>query len=317
MANKDFLRFTYEKIKNNIDFFIYFFLISILIFSSISSDYILDSLKSSVFHFRFILFGIIYFYLIKKNDLFLEFQIKILLITLLVLTLDAFFQLIYGKNILGYELHASFTLRPTSFFLDDLKIGNYLAKFSLFLFALCVFKNKFIKTCLVTLLLSWTIIFFSGERSSFILFSLGVISIAIIYLNFFSNENIKKIIILTIPLCIILIIITSYLEPKYYYKMIINPLYELAILGDGEFLPAHRNHYLASYEIFKNNIFFGSGPNTFRYECQDIALTTKINGCSTHPHNFYFQILSEGGIFTLFIVSFFYIKLIYTVLKSI
>ena len=237
LANKDFLRFTHEKIKNNIDFFIYFFLISILIFSSISSDYVLDSLKSSVFHFRFILFGIIYFYLIKKNELFLEFQIKILVITLLVLTLDAFFQLIYGKNILGYELHASFTLRPTSFFLDDLKIGNYLAKFSLFLFALCVFKNKFIKTCLVTLLLSWTIIFFSGERSSFILFSLGLIFIAIIYLNFFSNENIKKIIILTIPLCIILIIITSYLEPKYYYKMIINPLYELAILGDGEFLP--------------------------------------------------------------------------------
>ena len=29
----------------------------------------------------------------------------------------------------------------------------------------------------------------------------------------------------------------SYLEPKYYYKMIINPLYELAILGDGGFFP--------------------------------------------------------------------------------
>ena len=73
-------------------------------------------------------------------------------------------------------------------------------------------------------------------------------------------------------------------------------------------------HFLTSYEIFKKNPLIGSGIRTFRYECNKDYLEN-INSkavdlrCSTHPHNFYFEILSEtGGVgiltFLFFITSF-------------
>ena len=57
-------------------------------------------------------------------------------------------------------------------------------------------------------------------------------------------------------------------------------------------------------DIFKDNKIIGSGPNTFRYECEDYSKTIEYwNGkaalkisCTTHPHNTYAQLLSETGI---------------------
>jgi O-antigen ligase len=68
-------------------------------------------------------------------------------------------------------------------------------------------------------------------------------------------------------------------------------------------------HYLTAMEIFKKNFFFGSGVRSFRIECQKkdydmIISKSKDIRCSTHPHNFYLEILSETGIFSsvLFLV---------------
>ena len=36
------------------------------------------------------------------------------------------------------------------------------------------------------------------------------------------------------------------------------------------FSDTHEQHILTSIEIFKKNIFFGSGPKTFREECKKI-----------------------------------------------
>jgi O-antigen ligase len=65
---------------------------------------------------------------------------------------------------------------------------------------------------------------------------------------------------------------------------------------------------LTSIEIFKKNFLFGSGVRSFRIECQKkeydmIISKSKDIRCSTHPHNFYLEILSETGIlsFALFL----------------
>ena len=71
----------------------------------------------------------------------------------------------------------------------------------------------------------------------------------------------------------------------------------------------HKAHYLTSYEIFKDNKFFGSGMKTFRYLCNDdkyenIDSIFVNDRCSTHTHNIYFEILSETGLIgILFFVS--------------
>ena len=75
--------------------------------------------------------------------------------------------------------------------------------------------------------------------------------------------------------------------------------------------------YLASLEIFKKYPIFGSGVKTFRLECHNVDIknhyrTTNLlynNKCNTHPHQIYFEILSELGLigFLLFFSFFFYL----------
>ena len=72
-------------------------------------------------------------------------------------------------------------------------------------------------------------------------------------------------------------------------------------------------HVLTALEMFKNNIFLGSGFGSFRFECHKydkIDSLSRIDRCSTHPHNIYFEILSELGLigfvfFLIFLFSYF------------
>ena len=80
---------------------------------------------------------------------------------------------------------------------------------------------------------------------------------------------------------------------------------------------AYYGLYSKSVVIFKNNKFFGTTYKSFRKECgkskydKDYSSITnglEYIGCSTHPHNFYLEILSEQGIFGFII----FICLIYS-----
>ena len=61
--------------------------------------------------------------------------------------------------------------------------------------------------------------------------------------------------------------------------------------------PTHTNYIFTSINIFKDNIFFGKGPKTYRYYCNDERFKINRFSCSTHPHNYYVQILAELGLF--------------------
>ena len=59
---------------------------------------------------------------------------------------------------------------------------------------------------------------------------------------------------------------------------------------------------------------FGFGQKSFRIKCHeinspetlDIRTMTLPRGCSTHPHNYYLEILSEGGIIgAVLLIAFF------------
>ena len=61
-------------------------------------------------------------------------------------------------------------------------------------------------------------------------------------------------------------------------------------------------YYRTSIEIFKNKPILGNGLKSFRYQChkyQDIVKHERFSNCSTHPHNFYLEILIDTGIFGL------------------
>ena len=70
--------------------------------------------------------------------------------------------------------------------------------------------------------------------------------------------------------------------------------------------------------MFKKNPILGTGIRTFRYECskdysKNIQSKCVDLRCSTHPHNFYFEILAETGSLGLFI----FLSFLFTVFKKI
>lgn len=74
------------------------------------------------------------------------------------------------------------------------------------------------------------------------------------------------------------------------------------------------SHYISAYKIFIDNKFIGVGLKNFSQACSvekylTFNSTSSANGCSTHPHNLYLEILSELGIIGLlfFIVFLFFI----------
>ena len=64
----------------------------------------------------------------------------------------------------------------------------------------------------------------------------------------------------------------------------------------------HEVIYKTSLKIFNDNKFFGIGPKMFRVICDNdkyytyTKLDGSINGCQTHSHNTYLQLLAETGI---------------------
>ena len=64
------------------------------------------------------------------------------------------------------------------------------------------------------------------------------------------------------------------------------------------------------FNTFKDHMLLGSGVKGFRYLCANKIYTlNNENGCTTHPHNTYIQILVSNGLigFLLIVLVFFYV----------
>ena len=87
--------------------------------------------------------------------------------------------------------------------------------------------------------------------------------------------------------------------------------YKKKILGKFYiFTHDHQGHYILSYKIFTDHPIAGTGIKGFRYLCRNnIYILENNDGCSTHPHNTYMQVLVSNGLvgFSLLIFAFIYI----------
>ena len=79
---------------------------------------------------------------------------------------------------------------------------------------------------------------------------------------------------------------------------------------------------MTSIEILKDKPLFGSGIKGFRVNCgnskyENIKSLAYYKRCSTHPHNLYFEILSETGIIGFLSIIIFFIIIMMKSLKQI
>lgn len=281
--------------------------------SALINDYSSLSLRPSLTFVRFILFSYVIIFLCKNNKNFYKNFNIFLISALLILTLDGYIQFIFGKNILGYE-----QIRPdrlSGLFIDELILGSFLSKFLPIIIFFYYENIEHKKIKILNLLIIATIIpliFLSGERAAFfmsILFCLIILPVVF---------TIKKLLITLVIFMIssfIIINSNSIVHDRY-----VNQLKDHLILkNNGKILlfPEHIGLFNSAYENFKNNKITGSGVKSFRETCKlnnsdmkkkIIEIRPRIDFCSTHPHNYYLQFLSETGLigFSLIFLSLIY-----------
>ena len=305
LRNKMFFYFNNKPLIIFFVFCIYCILVSIFF----ANDFLL-SFESSLFYFRIGIFACVIWYLIEKNKKILNYFYYTLIICFSALIIDGYIQFFTGTNLI--ELPKS-GARISSFFGNELILGSYLSRLSPLLFALFLLKEKkqteiyFMSTLFV--LLSG-LIYISGERAAFFFYILSLIFIIILVKQF------VKIITLSFCSLIIIAILTfSFSEVK--DRMIANPV---SSIKKSIFTPEHDSLIRTAYNMFLDKPIFGHGPKMFRVICKDKKYATGVAPCTTHPHNFYIQLLAETGIIGfsfLFSVFAYVLYCVYRQFKSI
>ena len=282
---------------------IYFFILYIyLIFNSfISINYSEGILRNFGFLRIIILFvAINYFF---QDEIFFKKVFKFWSLFIFIVLIDVLIESFTGKNILGFggEIYHK---RIVSFFKDEPVVGGYLNGFYLIIigFLLNEFKdNRNYFTVLLSIIFIISILL-TGERSNFIRAFLGIGVFFILYKNL---DIKKKVIIISATMLLIFILVfnSSFLKIRF-----VNQINHLLMKQDNIYLHV----YESAFEVFKNNKLFGVGNKNYRVEtCNKINKNVKYI-CTTHPHQIYFEFLSEHGLIGTLIILLIFYKLIFS-----
>ncbi|EDZ60880.1 O-Antigen Polymerase family protein [Candidatus Pelagibacter sp. HTCC7211] len=279
---------------NNIPFIIFlsFCIISTLL--SLEAEDISLSVKSSLFYFRIGIFSCLIWYLIDKDKSILIYFYYALILCFSVLVIDGYFQYLTGKNLLGLETIGN---RISSLFGDELVMGSYLSRLFPLLFALFLIKPKqkfeiyFIG---ILFILVDVLIFMSGERTAFFFLNLSTVFIILLIKKY------QKFRLVTFIVAMFFVVILSLNSSNLTDRMFLSPAKNMGLIKSSNqktiFTPVHDSHLKTAYKMFQDKPIFGHGPKMFRIKCSDSKYSTGQQPCSTHPHNFYVQLLAETGI---------------------
>lgn len=325
--------------------FLFFLLFSIYL--AINAFFQIDSnLRfSSFFFFRYILFSLSVFFILdfykdvsnfsKKNILFFY------LIICLSIFLDSYLQFLTGENIFGFEI---INYRISSIFASELILGSFLLKLLPIILFLFFYSNINIKNNLLLIIiffsLYFSVIFIAGGRTAFFLMLLFILFSILLIRDFRYIFNLSLFLLL---LFIASTFIFEFGKSNPGNRMFIKTFNQITdnikVKKENEILEEkkkiskkeknkniklfssdHEGHYILAYDLFKKNPIFGVGPKGFRHYCRNVNYDPPIGICSTHPHNFLIQILSETGLFGLmfyiFGIIFVLIKIIQAYLKK-
>jgi O-antigen ligase len=232
--------------------------------------------------------------LIDRDKSILTYFYYSLIICFSVLVIDGFIQYYTGVNLLGLKINGT---RVSSFFGDELILGSYLSRLFPLLFALFLVKKKIkfeIYFIGILFILVDILIFISGERSAFYFLNLSTVFIIILIKEY------QKFRLVTFIIAMICILILTLNSSELNNRMFKGPAEQMGLIESSKdpviFSEIHDSHIRTAYNMFKDKPIFGHGPKMFRLICKNEIYAVGIRPCSTHPHNFYIQLLAETGI---------------------
>ena len=283
-----------------------FFLL--IISTAFFSEYVNRVGLKSILYIRFFFLLIICYEILSKCSFNEKFKLFYLIFIILI-GLDVYIQFFLGKDIFGYEYDFGYK-RAGGVFGDEKIVGNFSLYFgiiSLYFFNQQAKHQRIINIFFIVFISS--ICFISGERNAFLSFFIFIFIFFII-----SKFNWMVFIpVLVLSILINLALMNENLGRKYNLQGInYNEQYisqnkidiskksqekkkiHIKIIERLKSSP-WIGHYKTSYLIFLDNPFTGSGFKTFRYKCHKYQNIKDNFLCSNHPHNFYFEILSDVG----------------------
>ena len=241
---------------------------------------------------------------------------KSIIIIIIILCLDALFQYIFGFNTLGFKIENPDKLN--GFFNDEAVLGSYLVRlFPLFIVSyFIIFNDKEKKFLFVSIFLLVSItIFLSGSRSSLALLILFITIFMLLFKNF--RKEISIFLISAVILTSLLSIFSEKIKYNINYNLF-DPIRTIFFQKQESrtenvkdkkiiiFTQVYHSHYETAYKMFKNNKLFGVGNKMYRKLCAEKEYHINKFSCTTHPHNFYMQVLAENGVLGfIFIISLF------------
>jgi O-antigen ligase len=319
-------------IKNN-NFYFYFFFI-FFIYLNVNSLFSFNpkiSFASSFPFIRIVLFIFALSFFINNNKKTYKSIYVISAFSFFFLFIDTIAQYFFGLDIFG-NAQAN-PNRISSFFRDELIMGSYVSRLLPIILGvsfLFKFEKKYFFN-LIILSIAGVLVALSGERLAAFYF----IGLFIVYFLLTKKHVLK------FGTLIIIFLVASIS----YKPVIIDRFYKDTIRQINQtgsiFSYRHTLHYKTAYDMFLDEKILGHGLKSFRYKCSDQRYEKKIkekqnldlnnknsgyiiehkNGCNTHPHNIYFEFLSELGIvgiiFLLTMLFFTTYKLTYYSLKNV
>ena len=294
-----------EIFKNPVIIFFILLYIYLIFNSFIAVDFEMSAIRNFGF-IRFILLFILvnyFFYASGKANNIFNFWFLIIIIVVF----DSFKEFFSGTNIFGWGGSEPYANRIVSFFKDEPVVGAYINGFIFILTG--YFFDKFIEKDLrfkFLLLLIILALFFAvlitGERSNGIKVVLGLTLFFI--LNKRLNLRFKILTLLSIITIFLFAIVNSNFLKNRYYNM-----FAYHLTDSKKFSSFLKNqHYFELYRsgiaIFKDYPFFGVGNKNYRAVSSRDENIKDDYEYSTHPHQIYFEFLSEhGAVGTIILLS--------------
>ena len=278
----------------------------IIVLSSILSEFKFISLKSSFLSIRFIILIYSIIFILKKIDYFKKYFFIICLASIILNIFASLIQFIFSEELLSM-LKADVAFKLTGFFGDEKKLGSFLSRLSPLIIGLYLFLsnkniNKKINNVLIFFTILFCFVFLTAERMAIV-----YCAITFFFIMFYGAKINKKIFVI-FPLFVILLPLLFYQFNIIKFRITIDNTYE-QIFPKGNlvfFSKQHQAFAISSIELFKEKPILGIGPNNFRRSCNPSHLNIvdenlinyykNIPNCSTHPHNIFFQLLSEIGL---------------------
>ena len=306
-----FKKFTKIEINifDKVVFIFFFYIVATLILNYFLSTFINEKAfpeiitTKSLFFFRYLVFYLAIRTLLGLGVLRLDWFILTCTICAAFICSDIFFQFITGKNVFGTEPGSE--RHYSGIFGKELIAGGYLQRFALFSFFLpfVLIKKNFSRLSIQFIFFIFFLngILLSGNRMSLVLFVLSF------FILMFLNKKVKKYFSFILITIFLLLCLNFNFNQKFKFNVLNfydsgKNLIDTFFVKDLRKEPLHvwQRPYVNEFNCFKHyvtneNPIFGGGLRSYR----------TFQGCNTHPHNYYFEIITDLGLVGLSIILFF------------